>query len=228
MVLVKWQELPEFMQTSEVRTIYQRLERKKIELFMKRIFDFGMSIIMLLFLLFPMGVIAIWVKLDSKGPIIFRQTRITVGGRKFQIYKFRTMVTDASKIGTQVTVGQDPRITKAGRVLRKYRLDELPQLWNVMLGDMSFVGTRPEVPRYVASYTPEMMATLLMPAGITSEASIQYKDEDRLLEGADNPDKVYVEQILPKKMEYNLHYIREFRLITDISIMLRTITAVLK
>jgi lipopolysaccharide/colanic/teichoic acid biosynthesis glycosyltransferase len=138
------------------------------------------------------------------------------------------MVTDAEKIGAQVTVGYDPRITRSGRFLRKFRLDELPQLLNVLMGDMSFVGTRPEVPRYVEHYTPEMWATLLLPAGITSEASIQYKDEDRLLEGSDNPEDTYVKVILPEKMKYNLQYMENFRFFRDIGIMLRTVVAVLK
>ena len=159
---------------------------------------------------------------------MFRQVRITTGGKEFRIFKFRTMVTDAEKLGTQVTVGQDPRITGSGRFLRKLRLDEVPQLFNVLAGDMSFVGTRPEVPRYVEQYTPEMWATLLLPAGITSEASIRYKDEDVLLNGAEDVDRVYVEQVLPEKMKYNLNYLREFSFWKDIAIMFETVIAVLR
>ena len=159
---------------------------------------------------------------------MFRQVRITTGGKEFRIFKFRTMVTDAEKLGTQVTVGQDPRITGSGHFLRKLRLDEVPQLFNVLAGDMSFVGTRPEVPRYVEQYTPEMWATLLLPAGITSEASIRYKDEDALLNGAEDVDRVYVEQVLPEKMKYNLNYLREFSFWKDIAIMFETVIAVLR
>ncbi len=228
MILMKWQELPATMQTPEVKKYYKLLKKRPVDLLAKRLFDVIVACILLAILLVPMGIIAVWIKLDSKGPVMFRQTRVTTGGREFRIFKFRTMVTDAERIGTQVTVGQDPRITKAGRLLRKFRLDELPQLLNVLSGDMSFVGTRPEVVRYVEQYTPEMWATLLMPAGITSEASIQYKDEDRLLEGAEDPDRVYIEQILPEKMKYNLQYIRRFRFVHDLGIMLRTVLAVLK
>lgn len=228
MILIKWEELPTTMQTPEVKKYYKSLKRRSVDLLAKRLFDVIASCILLGILMLPMCVIAVWIKLDSKGPVMFRQTRVTTGGREFRIFKFRTMVTDAESIGTQVTVGQDPRITKAGRLLRKFRLDELPQLLNVLSGDMSFVGTRPEVVRYVEQYTPEMWATLLMPAGITSEASIQYKDEDRLLEGAEDPDRVYIEQILPDKMKYNLQYIRHFRFVHDLGIMLRTVLAVLK
>ena len=228
MLLKEWNKLPASMQTPEVRKYYDELRRKPLDLFLKRLFDIVVSITLIHLLWIPMVFIALWIKHDSKGPVFFRQIRITTGGKEFKIFKFRTMVVDAEKLGTQVTAYQDPRITKSGRFLRKFRLDELPQLFNVLTGDMSFVGTRPEVPRYVEAYTPEMWATLLMPAGITSEASIQYKDEDRLLEGAKDPDKVYVEQILPEKMKYNLNYIRKFHFINDLAIMIKTVLAVVK
>jgi lipopolysaccharide/colanic/teichoic acid biosynthesis glycosyltransferase len=228
MLQMKWENLPDSMRTPEVRTYYSQLKKKPLDLFLKRLFDIVVSLILIVLLSWLMGIIAIWIKIDSKGPVLFRQTRITTGGKEFRIFKFRTMVTDAEKLGTQVTVGCDPRITRSGRFLRKFRLDELPQLWNVWMGDMSFVGTRPEVPRYVEQYTPEMWATLLLPAGITSEASIQYKDEDRLLEGSDNPDDTYVKVILPEKMKYNLQYLKNFRFLHDIGIMIRTVFAVLK
>lgn len=228
MLLKNWEDLPDSMRTPEVKKYYMILKHKPFDLLLKRLFDIVVSLLLIILLSWLMGMIAIWIKCDSKGPVMFRQIRITTGGKEFRIFKFRTMVTDAEKLGTQVTVGQDPRITKSGRFLRKFRLDELPQLFNVLAGDMSFVGTRPEVPRYVAQYTSEMWATLLMPAGITSEASIQYKDEDRLLEGAENPEQTYVDIILPEKMKYNLQYIRKFRFWRDLKIMVQTVVAVLK
>ena len=175
-----------------------------------------------------MLIIAVWIKLDSRGTVFFRQRRVTAYGRVFRIFKFRTMVSDAEKIGSQVTVNADSRVTRAGKFLRKCRLDELPQLFNVLAGDMSFVGTRPEVERYVDRYTDEMRATLLMPAGITSLASIKYKDEEKLLDGADDPDQVYVNEVLPGKMEYNLEYIKRFNFFYDIKLMFMTFFAVLK
>lgn len=226
-MLKKWESLPDVMRTPEVAEYYRILRKKPLSLFGKRLFDILMSLILIVLLSPAMLGIAIWIKCDSKGPVIFRQIRITTGGKEFRIFKFRTMVVDAEKLGTQVTVGADPRITASGRFLRKLRLDELPQLFNVLAGDMSFVGTRPEVPRYVEKYTPEMWATLLMPAGITSEASIEYKDEDKLLEGAEDADRVYVEEVLPEKMKYNLEYIRRFRMLRDFGIMVKTVLAVL-
>lgn len=226
--LIKWEQLPEYMQNETVREYYNILQKKKMSLVAKRIFDFLMSFI-LLAVLFPIFLIlGIWIKLDSKGPVFFRQTRVTQYGKKFRIFKFRTMVNDAEKKGSQVTVGGDARITKVGAKIRKVRLDELPQLINVLLGDMSFVGTRPEVTRYVECYTDEMYATLLLPAGITSEASIQYKDEDELLSVAENVEQVYLEKVLPGKMEYNLKAIKEFSFIGDIATMFRTVVAVIK
>lgn len=228
MILGKWSQLPECMRTPEVEGYYKELKKKGFGLFLKRCFDILVSLMLIIFLSPVMLGISIWIKLDSKGPVFFRQVRITMGGKEFRIFKFRTMVTDAEKLGTQVTVKADSRITRSGQLLRKYRLDEIPQLFNVLAGDMSFVGTRPEVPRYVEQYTPEMWATLLLPAGITSEASIEYKDEDTLLEGAEDVDKVYVEQVLPGKMKYNLKYLKEYGFWRDIRIMLDTVLAVLR
>ena len=176
--------------------------------------------------------ISIWIKLDSEGPVFYRQERITTYGRTFRIFKFRTMVKDADKLGTAVTQQNDPRISKVGHKLRKLRIDELPQLINVLVGDMSFVGVRPEVAKYVDKYTDEMNATLLLPAGITSPASIEYKDEDEVIEkfkgSGRSVDEIYVEEILPDKMKYNLKYIEEFSIINDIKIMIRTAIAVVK
>ncbi len=227
-MLKQWEKLPDVMRTPEVAEYYRILKKKPLSLFLKRLFDILLSLILIVLLSPLMLLIVIWIKCDSRGPVMFRQVRITTAGKEFRIFKFRTMVVDAEKLGTQVTVGQDPRITRSGRFLRKLRLDELPQLFNVLAGDMSFVGTRPEVPHYVEQYTPEMWATLLLPAGITSEASIEYKDEDRLLEGAEDVDRVYMEEVLPEKMKYNLRYLERFQVLRDFVIMIETVIAVLK
>lgn len=227
-MLKQWEKLPDIMRTPEVAKYYRILKKKPLSLFLKRLFDILFSLILIVLLSPLMLFITIWIKCDSKGPVMFRQVRITTAGKEFRIFKFRTMVVDAEKLGTQVTVGQDPRITRSGRFLRKLRLDELPQLFNVLAGDMSFVGTRPEVPHYVEQYTPEMWATLLLPAGITSEASIEYKDEDQLLEGAEDVDRVYMEEVLPEKMKYNLRYLERFQVLRDFVIMIETVIAVLK
>lgn len=226
-MLKKWNELPEFMRTKEVLPYYRVLNRKRGQLLAKRIFDIVVGLILLIILAIPMIIIAILIKLDSKGPVFYRQERVTTYGRHFRIHKFRTMVNNADKIGTAVTVGNDSRITKIGSKLRGYRIDELPQLIDVIKGDMSFVGTRPEAVKYVEKYSPVYNATLLMPAGITSEASIRYKDEDRLLNAADDVDKVYIEKVLPEKMKWNLDSIRRYSFIRDIMTMLRTVLAVL-
>lgn len=227
MSLRKWEDLPRYMQNDEVRPYYEILERKQFQLKLKRAFDFTAALVMLFMLAIPMLIIAIWIKIDSKGPVFYRQERITTYGKKFRIHKFRTMVSNADKIGTAVTVGNDSRITKVGQKLRHVRLDELPQLIDVLNGDMSFVGTRPEAVKYVKKYKPEFFATLLMPAGITSEASIRYKDEDKLLSAADDVDKVYLEKVLPDKMEWNLNSIERFSFPREMLTMIRTVFAVL-
>lgn len=221
-MLRKWEELPDFMKTEAVRPYYEILSKKKKSLAAKRAFDLVMAFFLLVLLLPVMLVIAIAVKLDSKGEIFFRQERVTQYGKIFKIYKFRTMVKDADKLGSQVTTQNDARVTRIGRFLRKYRLDETAQLINVLSGDMSFVGTRPEVPKYVERYTDEMYATLLLPAGITSEASIVYKDEEKLLAEAGSADDVYVDKVLPEKMKYNLTSLQSFNLLTEMQIMLKT------
>lgn len=226
--LRSWEKLPEYLKTKEVREYYLALEKKQAGLFLKRGFDVGMSLLLLILLLPVFAVLAVWIKADSKGPVFFRQIRITQYGRRFHIIKFRTMVQDAAQKGSQVTIGGDARITKAGTTLRRYRLDELPQLINILLGDMSFVGTRPEVEKYVRGYTKEMMATLLLPAGITSEASIAYKDEDQLLAGVSDVDKTYLEEVLPQKMKYNLSYLKRFSCLLDLKICINTITGVFR
>ena len=191
-------------------------------------FDLILSCVLIVLLSPVMLILAVAIKLDSPGTVMFRQVRVTQYGKEFRIFKFRTMVQNAQQLGTQVTVKGDNRITRMGHLLRKCRLDELPQLFNILLGEMSFVGTRPEVPKYVSRYTPEMMATLLLPAGVTSQASIQSKDEDRLLENAQDADKTYVEQVLPGKMEYNLKSILEFSIWKDFKTMIDTVVAVVR
>lgn len=203
-------------------------KKKKFSLALKRIFDIVVSAILLVLLSPLLMIISILIVTDSKGGVFYRQERVTQYGRVFRIFKFRTMVANADKIGMQVTVSNDSRITKIGSKLRNCRLDELPQLFNIFLGDMTFVGTRPESVHYVKHYTPEMMATLLLPAGVTSEASILYKDEAELLDQADDVDKVYIEKILPEKMKYNLESINKFSFIREIGTMVRTVVAVIR
>lgn len=227
MILRKWEDLPEEMRIPEVHKYYEILKNHKISLFFKRTFDVVVSSIMLAIFAIPILIISVLIVIDSPGGVFYRQTRVTTYGKEFRIHKFRTMVANADRIGSLITVGQDSRITKIGSFLRKYRLDELPQILDVLNGSMSYVGTRPEVPKYVENYTAEMKATLLMPAGITSEASIRYKDEAELLEGVADVDKVYVEQVLPGKMKYNLESIKNFSFFGDIATMFRTVLAVL-
>lgn len=224
----KWSELPQNMQSDAVREYYDILNSKTASLILKRLFDIIVSSVLIVICSPIMLILAICIKIDSKGPVMFRQRRVTTYNRVFRIFKFRTMVNDAEKKGTQVTTNNDPRVTKVGKLIRGCRLDELPQLFNVFLGDMTFVGTRPEVEKYVAAYTDEMMATLLLPAGITSVASIKYKDEERLLEAAENTDEVYINEVLPEKMKYNLEALKNFSFFGDIKIMFQTVFAVLK
>ena len=223
----EWNELPKGLRVPEVREYYDILSKKKFSLRMKRCFDVVVATVMLVCLSPIMLMIALAIVLDSPGGVFYRQERVTQYGKIFRIHKFRTMVSNADKIGAQVTVENDNRITNIGRVLRKYRLDEIPQLLDIFKGSMSYVGTRPEVSKYVKNYTNEMKATLLLPAGITSEASIRYKDEAKLLEGAVEVDKVYIEQVLPAKMKCNLKSIKEFSFFGDIATMFRTVFAVL-
>lgn len=223
-----WNDLPAYMQINEVRPYYDLLRKKRVTLFMKRLFDVVLALLLSVLLAIPMIVIAVMIAIDSPGGVFYRQERVTTYGRHFRIFKFRTMVSNADKVGAHVTTNNDSRITKIGAKLRGARLDEIPQLFNVLTGDMSFVGTRPEAVRYVEKYSGAMWATLLLPAGITSEASILYKDEAELLDNAVDADKVYVEQVLPAKMEYNLKSLREFSLWNDARTMIRTVKAVLE
>lgn len=226
-MLKRWEDLPDFMRVDEVRPYWEILNKKRGQLFLKRVFDLIVAFVLLVILAIPMVVIAVWIKIDSPGTVFYRQERVTTYGRRFLIHKFRTMVSNADKIGTAVTVGNDSRITRAGAKLRGCRLDEIPQVLDVITGSMSFVGTRPEAVKYVEKYKPEFNATLLMPAGITSEASIRYKDEDKLLNAADDVDKVYVDDVLPAKMKWNLESVRRFRFFREILTMFRTVAAVL-
>jgi len=223
----KWEDLPKELQLKEVRPYYDILKKKEVGLFFKRVFDIVVSLLMLIILSPVFLILAVAIKVDSKGPVFYRQTRITQYCKEFKIHKFRSMCDGADKKGTLVTVSGDSRVTKVGKFIRKCRLDEVSQLIDVLQGNMSFVGTRPEVPKYVEAYTPEMMATLLLPAGITSEASIRYTDEDRLLDAAEDVDRVYIEEILPVKMKWNLESIERFKFLREILTMIRTVLAVL-
>ncbi len=226
-MLRTWEELPEWMKCQEVREYYEILDKRRSSLILKRIFDIVVALILLVLLAVPMMIIAVMIKCDSKGPVFYRQERVTSYGNKFRIHKFRTMVNGADRIGTEVTMVNDRRITRIGAKLRNLRIDEIPQIIDVLCGNMSFVGTRPETVKYVDSYTKEMRATLLLPAGITSEACIRFKDEARLLENTEDVDRRYIEYVLPRKMKYNLESIREFSFFREIETMFRTVFAVL-
>lgn len=227
MMLKKWENLPENFKTDAVRKYYDSLKEKQVSLFFKRVFDILLSALMLIILSPIFLILAIVIKLDSKGPVFYRQTRVTTYGKEFKIFKFRTMVQNADKIGTQVTVSNDSRITKVGAFLRKCRLDEISQLIDVFRGTMTFVGVRPEVPKYVEHYTDEMLATLLLPAGVTSMTSVYYKDENELLDSAEDADSTYIKEILPAKMKYNLKGLLEFSFFNDIKIMFITFAAMI-
>ena len=229
MELRPWRLLPDEMRTKEVRKYYNRLMKHRMWLKVKRAFDVVVAGIMLAVLIIPMGIIALAIRLDSPGPVFFRQARVTQYGKIFRIYKFRTMVDNASKLGAAVTVDNDSRITKVGAFLRRYRMDEFPQLFNILAGDMTLVGTRPEVPKYVKKYTKEMYATLLLPAGLTSRTSIAYKDEDKLLGEAvdeESTDNIYINEVLPAKMRYNLESMKHFGVQADASVLWDTFTSV--
>mgnify|MGYP002508603567 CR=1 FL=1 len=227
MLLKKWSDIPEFMKNDEVKRYYDMLSKKRCSLFVKRLFDIIMSFLLCILLSPVLLIIAIWIKIDSNGPIFYRQERITQYGRTFKIFKFRTMVVNADQIGALVTTQNDCRITRVGKKIRKCRLDEIPQVFNILMGDMSFVGTRPEVQKYVDVYTDEMKATLLLPAGVTSLASIHYKNEDEIIkQGTDNGksvDQTYIENVLPEKMKFNLEYLNHFNIVKDVTLCMRTV-----
>ena len=232
MMFISWDKLPEEMKNDEVRAYYDILKKRRASLIVKRVFDVTASLIMLILLSWLFLILAVMIKLDSKGSVFFRQTRVTTGNKDFRIFKFRTMVDNADKLGSLVTTGNDMRITRVGSKIRKCRLDEIPQLINVLKGEMTFVGTRPEVRKYVSVYTNEMMATLLMPAGITSLASISFKDEDDILDEYTDKgisvDEAYVQKVLPEKMVYNLEYIKHLSFFSDIKLMLKTAVSVVR
>lgn len=223
----EWKELPEFMRNKEVRKYYNNLKRKRFSLILKRFFDVILSAFLLIVLLPVFLIVSAWIKIDSPGPVFYRQERVTQYGRIFRIFKFRTMVADADKRGALVTAENDVRVTKIGEKIRKYRIDEIPQLLNIITGDMSFVGTRPEVQKYVDVYTDEMKATLLLPAGVTSKASIRYKDEGRILKDVEDIDRTYIRKVLPQKMKWNLKALKKFSLFEEFCTMIETVFAVM-
>lgn len=230
--MIKFEDLPAQLRNEDVERYYKLLNNKRISLFCKLLMDRLLALVLLILFSPVILIIGIWIKIDSSGPAIYKQVRITQYGREFKIWKFRTMVVGADKKGSLVTSHNDNRITKIGKFIRKYRIDELPQLINVLLGDMSFVGTRPEVPKYTDQYTDEMKVTLLLPAGITSPASISFKDEDiiinRCVERGLMVDDAYVNEVLPAKMHYNLEYLRQFSFINDLKIMIQTVVEVVR
>ena len=225
--LCKWEELPSELRIPEVRPYWEKLNSKYGQVVAKRVFDIAGSVALIAVLSPAMIATAIAIKKESAGPVMYRQERVTQYGKRFKIHKFRTMVVDADRIGALVTSEGDPRVTKVGSILRKYRIDEFPQLFDILNGDMSFVGTRPEVPKYVAAYTSEMLATLLLPAGVTSRASIEFKDEASLIDRESDPDKGYVDVVLPLKMERNLFELSQFGFVQEIKTMLDTVVAVI-
>lgn len=227
MLLRKWDDIPEFMRNDEVKKYYDILIEKRFSLMLKRFFDIIMSLLLLIVLSPVFLILAIWIKVDSQGTVFYRQERITQYGKTFRIFKFRTMVSNADKIGTLVTTQNDSRITRVGEKIRKCRLDEIPQLINILKGDMSFVGTRPEVQKYVDAYTDEMKATLLLPAGVTSLASLKYRDEDEIIsqetDRGKTVDQAYIEDVLPEKMKFNLEYLDSFNILKDVNLCVRTL-----
>lgn len=225
MLIKPWNKLPSFLQTDEVRPYYEKLRKRNWNLFWKRVFDVVVSLLMLFVLLPLLLILAVAIKIDSKGPVFFRQVRMTQYGKEFRIHKFRSMTVGADK-GSQVTVKNDARVTRVGKFIRKSKLDEISQLIDVLQGNMSFVGTRPEVKKYVDQYSNVYMATLLLPAGVTSLASIMYKDENALLNATDDVDKCYMEEVLPAKMRYNLQELEKEGLFHDMKIMFMTVFAV--
>lgn len=227
-MIPKWNEIPKNMHNVYVKKQYEILMRKKKSLILKRLFDVFVSLLMIILLSPILAAVAIIIKIDSEGPAIYRQERATQYGNTFKVYKFRTMVNNADKIGGHITADKDPRITRVGRKIRDYRIDELPQLFNILSGEMSFVGTRPEAIKYVSEYTDEMKVTLLLPAGVTSKASIKFRNEAELLKDEQNIDNAYVSKVLPQKMKHNIAYIEEFGFLSDIKIMFETVVTVLR
>lgn len=213
------------MQNMDIEKV---LEQRKLQLLLKRAMDIVVSGGALLVLWPVLLLIALAIKIDDPGPVFYRQVRVGRNGKTFRIFKFRTMIVDADKKGLQITVGRDSRITRMGALLRKTKLDELAQLINVFTGEMSFVGPRPEVPKYVDMYTPYQRQVLLVRPGITDYASIAYRNENDMLEGAEDPERMYIDVIMPDKIELNMKYLREISPLADIRLILSTIIAVIK
>lgn len=226
-MLNRFEDLPPFLQTEAVRPYYEYLAKKRGQLLAKRFLDILLALLLIL-LLSPLLILsALAVKCSSRGPIFYLQERVTQYGRHFRIYKFRTMVPDAQALGGAVTVENDPRVTRVGYWLRRFRLDEFPQFFNILKGDMTFVGTRPEVPEFVDAYDDEMRATLLLPAGSVSTASVAYKKESDLLQDVSDPHQFYIEEILPEKMALNLSDLRQFSLAHELKILLQSLASVI-
>lgn len=221
-----FEDLPSLMQKEAIRPYHEELVKKNGQLLVKRFIDIILSLFLIILASPILVAAAIAVKVSSKGPIFYRQERVTQFGRHFFILKFRTMVVGADKIGGSVTVDNDPRVTSAGHFLRRFRVDEFPQLFNILFGDMTFVGTRPEVPKFVNQYTEEMLATLLMPAGATSMCSIAFSHEADLIEGKEDSDSFYVESLLPRKMKINLSELNKFSIKHDFYVLGQTVLAV--
>ena len=227
-MLSRWNELPPQLRTEQVRPYWEYLDARRPQLVLKRGFDVVVSAVALMILLLPMLIIAVCIRLDSPGPALYRQERVTKDMRRFHMHKFRTMVYGAERLGSAVTVAGDCRVTRIGSVLRCTKLDELPQLLDVLWGDMSLVGTRPEATKYVERYPDEYMPTLLLPAGITSEASIRFLHEEELLCDAADVDEVYLSRILPEKMKWNLLSLSHFSIWNDLCTIGYTVQAVFK
>ncbi len=226
MLIKKWEKLPPELQIEEVRPYWEILRKKNFSLFWKRVFDITVSGIVLLLILPFFLIIAIAIKIDSRGPVFYRQERVTQYGKRFRIFKFRSMVTGADKKGSLVTTNNDTRVTRVGKFIRKCKIDEMSQLIDVFRGTMTFIGTRPEVPKYVDQYKPEYRATLLLPAGVSSTASIMFKNENKMLNKAENADEEYIKQILPIKMEYNLSDTKKYGYWRDIGLCFKTVFGV--
>lgn len=226
MKLVKWEALPpDFKDNQEIKKYCDYLGTRGKSLVIKRLFDFTLSFVLVILLSPILFLIAVVIKLDSKGPVFYRQVRVTQFGKRFRIFKFRSMYINQESNSSKVTTKNDSRITRVGKVIRKLKLDELPQLFNVLSGDMTFVGTRPEVVEYVEAYTNEMFSTLLLPAGVTSAASIEFSNEEESIPN-ENPKEFYIENLLPQKMKYNLEYLLKFSFIYDCKLMLQTVLKV--
>ena len=226
MLIKKWEKLPKELQIEEVRPYWEKLRKKNLSLFWKRVFDIFVSSICLLLLLPFFLILSLAIVIDSRGGVFYRQERVTQYGKHFRIFKFRSMVSGADKKGTLVTVNNDARVTRVGKFIRKFKIDEISQLIDIFRGTMTFIGTRPEVPKYVNQYKPEYLATLLLPAGVSSMASIMFKDENEMLEKAENTEETYINEILPIKMKWNLSDLKKFGFWRDIKLCFMTVFAV--